>query len=94
MTQRTKTWFRLEIIYNYRGETKRFEYINCNAATLKTIREGIIAMGLQVPIDSATWVIIFPWSIDCLTVTRQKDFLSNSQSDTSKIVFGYGTGKI
>jgi len=82
-----KIWYRIEVLYNYRGEMKRFEYINCDGVTLHKMRQTIIDEGLQLPVSSDQWVIIFPWSIDCLTVWRQDKFLNHVESTLNSTVF-------
>ena len=82
-----KIWYRIEVLYNYRGEMKRFEYINCDGVTLHKMRQTIIDEGLQLPVSSDQWIIIFPWAVDCLTVWRQDKFYTHMESNLSTTVF-------
>ena len=87
MSDTKKTWYRIEVLYNYRGETKRFEYLNCDAKMLHRMREIIINEGLQLPVATGQWIIVFPWAIDCLTVWKQDKFLYSTDSTLNRTVF-------
>jgi len=87
MNEEKKTWFRLELLYDYEGQAKKFEYVNCDAELVRKIRFTLLDEGLQVPVTLAQSIIIFPWSIRHITVWRQDRFLKNLHSDMQKTVF-------
>ena len=87
MSTEKKTWYKIEVLYNYRGEIKRFEYLNCDVRTLHVMREQIISEGLMLPVSSDQWLVVLPWSIDCLTVWRQEKFYYDTDSNLNRTVF-------
>jgi hypothetical protein len=80
-------FFWIEILYNSGGETKKFSFMNCKAATVQKIRLVILDQGLQIPEDIASWIVIFPWQITLFTYRRQEKFFANYHSDLTKTVF-------
>lgn len=87
--------YRLEIRYNTaRGELKRFEYLNATDRIVHDIRAGILAEGLKIPVSLTEWIIIFPWAIADMIVTRQNGFIDYAHSDLNKTVFAKDPTKL
>jgi len=87
MSTAKKTWFTVEIVFDYGSETKRFHFANCNSKTVHQLRATLLQEGIQIPTDAKTWVIIFPWNVRTFTSTLQEKFYYDIHSDANKTVF-------
>lgn len=82
-----KQWFTVEILYNYRQETKPFYFLNCDAGTVQKLRYQLFDKGIQLPFDTKSWVVVLPWRVDSFTSTLQEKFLDEVHSSRTKTVF-------
>lgn len=83
-----KTFWTLDILYDYRGEAKRFEYINVLAGRhIKAIIDEAMDTGITVPLSADCYLVIFPSSIRDITLNRQPKLLEHVQSGLNRIVY-------
>ena len=61
--------------------------MNCDAKKVREIRMTLLDQGIQLPVDSCEWVVIFPWHITAFRIYRQTEYYRDSQSDLSQVVF-------
>lgn len=87
MSTPQKQWFSVEIVFNYREETKIFKFMNCNSKTVHNLRYQLMQEGIQIPTDPGVWIVIFPWNVISFTSYLQKSFYYALDSDEKRTVF-------
>ncbi len=91
----SKHFWTLEILYDYRGELKRFEHINVSEGEqTRDIINAAKANGITVPLSKDCFIVIFPGSIKDITLYRQDKFFEHLHSDLKKTVYDNNKKKI
>lgn len=70
-----KLWS-IAVLYNYGVETKRHQVKNLYSRELMEFRETVIRAGLMLPVGDGKneWIVVLPWHIISIDVTRQSKF--------------------
>lgn len=76
--------YSIEVIFLHGEEVKRYAIFNQSTDDIKVFRQCFLSEGFMVPVFKLgpdfsgpidEWVIVNPWNIKSMTVTRQKKFV-------------------
>lgn len=70
-------WFTIEVYFSQGAEEKRYMRDNVTQKQLKQFRENVFIDGIFIPIDPARWVLVSPWCIKSIEITRQAKFFNH-----------------